>query len=432
MDLRPRPVDGPGEQALAGDRVVRPMSVAGVRGSVRLLASYWTASGCGGLSVAAFATSPQIDRPLLVVLSVTCLVIAAVTALALGASTDWLRRRATLVILPSMVASPALCTAVLPAFGDIGEVAALYVLAPLPAFLYLRRRFAYVILVGAAIGHAGALVAMDVSQAWVHWLPVQMTVVMASVYVGGAGSAADQAALAEHEARRFADELNTTLAARVEEQVAEIARASRLRRFLAPAVAEAVLADEGTLLGAHRREIGVLFCDLRGFTAFAATAEPEDVLQVLSDYYACVGGELDRCGATVGGFAGDGVMAFVNDPVPVADPAVHVVRTAEAVHTAVAPLVLRWQRLGLSLDVGLGVAVGHATLGVVGYEGRSDYTALGTVVNLASRLCGAAAAGEVLLDQRSAAAVEPGRVEELDPLRLKGFGAQVRAYRLTA
>lgn len=213
--------------------------------------------------------------------------------------------------------------------------------------------------------------------------------------------------------------------------VDESTQLSRLRRFLAPQVADALLTsgDDEDVLEPHRRQIAVLFCDLRGFTRFAASHDPEDVVQVLDEYYGAAGARLRDATATVGAFAGDGLMAYFNDPVPCDDPAGRALRVASAIQADLEGLAERWQRRGFSLGHGIGVAFGYATLGVIGFEGRSDYTPLGPVVNLASRLSDAAGHGEILVDVRAyeAAGADWENVEERK-LDLEGLSEPVHAF----
>ena len=200
-------------------------------------------------------------------------------------------------------------------------------------------------------------------------------------------------------------EWNQTLEGRVRDQVEEIERVSRLRRFLSPQIAELVLSEE-SLLQPHRREISVLFCDLRGFTAFSETAEPEESLAVLRDYHAAVGAAVFRHEGTLEHFAGDGVMVWFNDPVSQDDHAVRAVRTAIGVRERMAEQLEKWQKRGHQLGFGAGIAMGHATLGRIGFEGRYDYGAVGNVTNLAQRLSAEAKPGQILVSQRVFAAIE--------------------------
>ena len=230
----------------------------------------------------------------------------------------------------------------------------------------------------------------------------------------------------------FADQVvvaveNVRLFQTVERQRTELAR-------FAPQVATLLSSDEGgQLLAGHRREITAMFCDLRGFTAFAATAEPEDVLGVLRDYHSAVGELVVAHGGTVEQFSGDGLMAFWNDPVPTPEHELKAVRAAVAIRDRVSELASVWRKRGHDLGLGIGIATGYATLGRIGFEGRYDYAAIGSVVNLASRLSDAAAPGEILVSQRVLAAVEESvEAEPERELQLKGFSKPIVAYPLAA
>jgi DNA-binding SARP family transcriptional activator/class 3 adenylate cyclase len=225
---------------------------------------------------------------------------------------------------------------------------------------------------------------------------------------------------------------NRVLEDQVSEQVEEAQHLQRLRRFLAAHVAEAVLSSgDDAILEPHRREVAVVFCDLRGFTSFASTAEPEEVLYTLLDYHAVVGATVARYGATVGGFAGDGVMMFFNDPFPCDEPALRAVQAAVEMREALRPAMQRWSQRGHRLGAGFSVSYGFATLGMIGFEGRYEYTAIGTVVNMGKRLCDAAAADEILIAQRVLSAVEAFvDAEQLAPLQLRGFDTPVPIWRL--
>jgi adenylate cyclase len=226
---------------------------------------------------------------------------------------------------------------------------------------------------------------------------------------------------------------NAELEARVNTQLEELQRMNRLRRFLAPQVAELVInSGDDSFLGSHRREIVVVFCDLRGFTAFAESSEPEEVMGVLREYHAALGELIFRYEGTLERFTGDGLMVFFNDPIPLDDPTRRAVEMALDMRDRVAGLVESWSRLGHDLGFGVGIAQGFATLGRIGYEGRFDYAAIGTVTNLAARLCGEADAGQVLVSQRVFGAVEA--VAAGDPvgaLELKGFSRPIRAFRVS-
>ena len=224
--------------------------------------------------------------------------------------------------------------------------------------------------------------------------------------------------------------LNETLAARVEEQVDEIQRLARLRRFLSPQLADLVVSSgDGEVLQSHRRDVAVLFCDLRGFTPFAETTEPEEVMAVLRQFHTVLGELIHRAEATVGYFAGDGVMVFFNDPLPCDEPALRAVRMALAIRDEMAELTETWHKRGHNLDFGVGITYGYATLGEIGFAGRVDYGAIGTVVNLASRLCDEARAGQVLISQPAYGEVEDAvAAERIPELTLKGFARPVPAY----
>ena len=223
---------------------------------------------------------------------------------------------------------------------------------------------------------------------------------------------------------------NRQLEQRVQEQVDALDRMGRLRRFLSPQLAEMIMSSgDESFLKSHRREITVVFCDLRGFTAFAETVEPEDLMLVLNQYHAALGDLVHRFEGTLERFAGDGLMVIFNDPLPCPDGPRRAVRMAVAMRGRVTQLVEEWSRQGHELDFGVGIAQGHATLGQIGFEGRSDYTAIGSVTNLAARLCGAAAPRQILISQRVYTAAEDIVVaDSVGELALRGFSRPARAY----
>jgi adenylate cyclase len=227
---------------------------------------------------------------------------------------------------------------------------------------------------------------------------------------------------------------NKSLESRVQTQVGELERLHKLKRFLPHQVAEAILSADGRdLLASHRREITVVFCDLRGFTAFAEVAEPEEVMGVLAAYHDAAGNLIERFEATLERFTGDGLMLFFNDPLPCTDPAARAARFAVELRDAVNGLAESWRARGHSLGFGVGIAHGFATLGRVGFAGRGDYAAIGTVVNQASRLCDHAKAGEILISQRVKAAVEQlVESEAVGELAFKGLRQPVVTHRLVA
>jgi adenylate cyclase len=226
---------------------------------------------------------------------------------------------------------------------------------------------------------------------------------------------------------------NSLLEARVAGQVAEIQRISRLKSFLAPQIAELIAAggDEDALLASHRREVTVLFCDLRGFTAFTEATEPEEVMKVLHEFHHALGELIHRYEGTLERFAGDGLLTLFNDPLPCIDHTERAVRLAVDMRTAIDGLAQIWRQRGHQLGFGIGIAVGPATLGRIGFDRRFDYAAIGSVTNLASRLCDEAKAGQILVDGRVHAALA-GKftVNNLPPLALKGFRLPVEVYEI--
>jgi len=230
-------------------------------------------------------------------------------------------------------------------------------------------------------------------------------------------------------ARQLAEN-NRTLEGRVAEQVSQLERLGRLKRFFAAPLAELIVAgDADDPLKSHRREITVVFLDLRGFTAFAETAEPEEVMNVLREYHAETGKIVLAHEGTLERFTGDGMMIFFNDPVPVANPAERAVRMALTIRDRVGELAVKWARLGYELSVGVGIAQGYATLGAIGFEGRLDYGAIGTVTNLAARLCGEAKPGEILISRRLMGTLETLiETKPVGELTLKGFVKPVTAF----
>jgi class 3 adenylate cyclase len=235
--------------------------------------------------------------------------------------------------------------------------------------------------------------------------------------------------------RRQADELakwNTELETRVAQQVAELERANRLRRFLSPQLADLVIGDE-TLLESHRREIVVLFTDLRNFTPFAETSEPEEVMGVLREYHQAIGTLVHEYEGTLERFTGDGVMVFFNDPIPCDDASERAVRMALDIRDAVKGLAARWLRNGHDLALGIGIAQSFATLGRIGFEGRFDYAAIGSVTNLAARLCADAGPWQVLVTDRVLAPIEHMAVSEIvGDVQPKGFSRKVRVHDISA
>jgi adenylate cyclase len=239
----------------------------------------------------------------------------------------------------------------------------------------------------------------------------------------------EQAARLEAQAAELA-QLNRTLEKRVQEQVSELDRVGRLKRFFSPQLAELIVSGGAEdPLRSHRREVTVVFLDLRGFTAFAETSEPEEVMGVLREYHAATGKLILEHEGTLERFTGDGMMIFFNDPVPVPNPAERAIRMALAIRDQISDMTAKWQKQGYDLHLGIGIAQGYATIGAIGFEGRWDYGAIGTVTNLSARLCGEARGGQILVNQRAYAGIEPiVDAEPIEPLVLKGFQRPVPTF----
>jgi len=227
-------------------------------------------------------------------------------------------------------------------------------------------------------------------------------------------------------------ELNRDLEKRVADQLEELERISHLKRFFSPQLAELIVSSgDDKFMQSHRQEITVVFCDIRNFTEFSATAEPEEQFRVLREYHEVVGSLIFRYEATLEHFAGDGVMSFFNDPVPCPDPAARAVRMAVDMRSEVSELIKSWNMRGFDLGFGVGIALGYATLGQVGFEGQFHYMAIGSVANLASRLCDQAENGEILITQRVFVDIEElAHVESNGELNLKGFPKPVPTFQV--
>ena len=228
-------------------------------------------------------------------------------------------------------------------------------------------------------------------------------------------------------------EWNRTLEQRVQEQVAQLERLGRLKGFFSPQIAETIVAGGGEdLLRTHLREVTVVFLDLRGFTAFTDSVEPEEVMAVLGGYHRAMGELILAHKGTVGHFAGDGLMVFFNDPIPLSDPAGEAVRMSVAMQESFKPLAAAWAKQGHALALGIGFAQGYATLGAIGFEGRWDYACIGSVCNLAARLCDQAKSGQILTDKKTLAGLEDEvQAEPLGEVALKGIVHPVPVFNIT-
>jgi len=231
------------------------------------------------------------------------------------------------------------------------------------------------------------------------------------------------------QAAELAD-LNRTLEERVQSQVQELERLRRLRRFLSPQLADAIVSSgDDTVLASHRRQVAMFFADLRGWTSFVDAVEPEELMRVLREFHDAIGRLVKRFDATVGFLEGDGVQLFFNDPIEIPDAPLRAVRLGCALREEMAELTPVWQKRGYDLDFGAGIALGYATCGEVGFEGRSDYAAIGAVTNLASRLADEAVGGQILIAQRLFAEVEDAvDAEPAGEFTLKGFQRPVAAF----
>jgi adenylate cyclase len=229
-------------------------------------------------------------------------------------------------------------------------------------------------------------------------------------------------------------DLNRTLEERVRTQVEQVERLRQLKRFLSPQLADAIVSSgDDSILTSHRRQVAMLFADLRGWTSFVDAVEPEELMRVLAEFHEVIGRLVKRFDATVGFLEGDGVQLFFNDPTEIPDPALQAVRLGCALREEMAELTPQWRKRGYELDFGAGIALGYATCGEVGFEGRSDYAAIGAVTNLASRLADEAARGEILITQRLHADIEDlVEVEPVGQVMLPGVQRPITAFNVVA
>jgi adenylate cyclase len=225
------------------------------------------------------------------------------------------------------------------------------------------------------------------------------------------------------------EEWNRTLADKVNQQVSELQRMERLKRFLSPQIAETILGNEAELFKTHRREITVVFLDLRGFTAFSDNAEPEEVMDVLRHYHAEMGKLVFKYEGTLERFMGDGIVVIFNDPIPCENHVQMAAQMAIEMRDRVKELRAAWLKKGYDLDLGVGLAAGYATLGTVGFESRMDYGTIGNVPNLAARMCAEAKGGQILTDRKTMSKLEDYfEAEPLEELRLKGISRPIMAF----
>jgi class 3 adenylate cyclase len=385
--------------------------------------------GGGVLGLALAADSPGMHPA-----GVAVVVIGAV---ALLATIPIIGRRTTnnlfFFTVIAIVAGPIAAGAVWAAGPELDMVAVLLPSYTGAVFLFFSRRTAALASALGVLTYAGVVAATPGYAR----SPSRVIIVTAAVFSSGLIASRllrfiESMATSERDLHGQLSAAHAQLETRVNQQVEEIDRLSRLRRFLSPQVADTVLSSGGDdMLATHRRQIAVIFLDLRGFTSFSAVAEPEDVMEVLTEFYAAVGEVVKRLDATVGGFAGDGVMAYFNDPFPCEDPAGRALDMAMSLRDPMAILKDRWRDRGYVIGYGAGIAFGYATLGTIGFEERTDYTPIGSVVNLASRLCDEAADGEVLLDRRAHTSVRDRVRARPAELTIKGFAAPVTAYRVS-
>jgi class 3 adenylate cyclase len=228
-------------------------------------------------------------------------------------------------------------------------------------------------------------------------------------------------------------EWNKTLEQRVQDQVSQLDRLGKLKNFFSPQVADSIISRGGEdLLKTHRREVVVVFLDMRGFTAFTDTSEPEEVMSVLAEYHKVMGPLIIGHEGTLERFAGDGMMIFFNDPIKLENPTLSAVRMALEMQDKFRPLRDTWKKRGFDLDLGIGLVQGYATLGAIGYEGRWDYACIGSVTNLAARLCSEARGGQVLTNQKTVTRIDDAvNSEPLGDLTLKGISHPVPAFSIT-
>jgi class 3 adenylate cyclase len=413
---------------------VRSREISEIRRVSLIAGILWLTFAAGGFMLQ-FSSRDLLPHPTAhLALQIASAVIGLASLLLGLLASDAVRERlwapAALVMCAASVGGLALAM-VLTNYPDSGIIAIAYPVIAILAFYVLSRWMAAAVV--ASIVVAQGVVEATSDTPWPVWsilIFLASTLAAAGYLTGEFIEQLEQSRDAERQTGAELADLNANLEAKVAEQVGEVERFGRLRRFLSAPVAEAVLeSSDESRLAPHRREIAVLFCDLRGFTAFTKQVEPEEVMEVLDAYYAAAGEQITKFQATLGSFEGDGLMAYLNDPVPCDEPARRVVEMGLAIADAIDALTPTWHRRGYDLSYGIGMALGHATLGIVGYDGRSDYTAMGTVVNLGARLCATAQARELVVDRRVFLQTEDVfSFTRREPAALKGFGEPVANY----
>ena len=400
--------------------------------AVRIGALFIAAGGVLVLLVAGFVWRWPIPdwKPGWLAASGVATLAVSVAMRAFATRITWLVLHAIIVATIVLVTAGQLLFSATRSFGPV-----LFLWPILWAFAFVRRPVAIAYF---ALCFAGTIAIFALQSGWdtpaAYATFLSGTFVVTAVIVSRLVARAEAHAKMEEQARRELAALNQTLEARVSEQVEQLDRLGRMRRFLSPSIAEAVVSEEGeSRLAPHRALIAALFCDLRGFTAFSAEAEPEDVTRLLQQFHSVIGPLVERYEATVGGFAGDGVSLYFNDPIPCPDPALRAIKLALDLEAPMQALTTQWRSHGFDVGYGVGIALGYATLGLTGIEHRVEYTAIGTVMNMAARLSDTAKTSEILLDKRAAGAVmDDVELEETDLLALPGFPRPVSAYRVVA
>lgn len=425
-----QPWDGPAA------RFMRPLTYEAVLRCWIAAVTLWALAGVSILAAdASFGDIGRTPRLRLAAIGISVIAYAALLlVIVLVAPPSKLRRYTPITASSILLLAPVLLSASILAIGAApGDAFVIvFVEAPIFAFFMLRPLAAIAVASLGPVTYGCVLVAQHSPHGLAKWLVMTLTVAGTGIVVGGIAAWADRLSASERAARTELASLNSTLETRVSTQLAELEHLGKLRRFLSPEIANAVASDDfDRLTQPHRRRIAIFFCDLRGFTAFTNAAEPEDVVEVLRQYYETVGGLLRKYDATIANFTGDGIMAFFGDPVPIENPALVAVQMASELLGVMEPVVADWRHRGHDLDHGVGLSYGYATLGVVGTDTRFDYTPMGSIVNLAARLCSHASGSQLLMDQATHAASSPQIPSSLaGKYDFKGFSPDTSAYAL--